>query len=124
MTAQLVEIAGQPMVLLTKSEFDRLSAAAINWSDIEKAVEAQNRRDSGEEYLPASVVDRIMSGESALKVWRTHRGLSQEELGQRVNRQGSMIAKLESGRAQGDILLWRALADALAADIDDIAPEA
>lgn len=123
MTAQLIEISGQKMVILTQQEYERLSAAAESWSDLEATVSARKRREAGEEYVPAEVVDRILAGESALKVWRKYRSLSQEALGEIVGCQGSMISKLESGRASGDIHLWRSLAVALDVDLDDIAPD-
>lgn len=120
MTAQFLEIAGKTMVLLEKAEFDRLSKAAENYSDIEAAVKAQERRNAGEEYVPAELVDRLMAGESPLRVWRKYRGLTQKELGEMVGRQDSWIAKLEGGKAIGDIATWRALAKALSVDLDDL----
>ena len=120
MTEQFVEIAGQQMVLLTRPEFDKLATAAENYADIEAAVSAQQRREAGEEYVPVELVDRLMAGESPLKVWREYRGLTLEGLGERVGRQGSMISKLEKGRNEGGIKLWQALAKALSVDLDDL----
>ena len=120
MTEQFVEIAGQQMVLLTRPEFDKLATAAENYADIEAAVAAQQRREAGEEYVPVELVDRLMAGESPLKVWREYRGLTLEGLGELVGRQGSMISKLEKGRNEGGIKLWQALAKALSVDLDDL----
>lgn len=36
-----------------------------------------------EEAIPAEVVERLVEGESPVKVWREHRGLTQEDLGSR-----------------------------------------
>ena len=123
MTAQFVEIAGEQMVMLTRREFERLAEAAENYADIEAAVEAQRRREAGEEYVPIELVDRLMAGESPLKVWREYRGLTLEALGDLVGRQGSMISKLEKGRNEGGIKLWQALAEALKIDLDDLLPK-
>lgn len=122
MTAQIIDIAGQKMVLLTRAEYDALALSAENFQDIALAVEAQQKRAAGEEYLPADFVDRLLAGEAPLKVWREHRGLTLDELGERVGRQGSMISKLENGRNEGGIRLWKALADALAVDLNDLIP--
>ena len=110
------------MVVLSRPEFERLTEAAENYADIEAAVMAQARREAGEEYFPSDLVDRLMEGESPLKVWREYRGLTLDELGQRVNRQGSMISKLEKGRAEGGVKLWRDLAKVLCVDLDDLVP--
>jgi len=122
MTVQQLEIAGQQMVLLTKSEFERLQEAAENYADICAAVAAQQRAQAGEEYVPGKLLDRIFAGESALKVWREHRGLTQDELAAKVGKQGSWLAKIEKGKLHGTVQIWRKLAAALDVDLDDILP--
>ena len=120
MTVQFVEIAGAQMVLLTREEFARLSADAENYADIVSAVEAQKRREEGEEYIPAEVVSKLLAGENPLKVWRNHRGLTLQQLGDKVGRRASCISKLELGQSEGGIKIWHALAKALDLDIDDL----
>lgn len=122
MTAQHIQIAGQAMVVLTQAEFERLADAAENYEDICAAVAAEQRRLSGEEYVPAELVNRIIDGESALKVWREYRDLTQEQLARAVGKQGSWLAKLENGRLKGDVHIWRKLASVLDVELDDIAP--
>ncbi|MFO1254363.1 MAG: helix-turn-helix transcriptional regulator [Sphingomonadaceae bacterium] len=122
MTAQFVEIAGAQMVLLDRKEFERLSEAAEHYDDIVAAVEAQKRRDAGEEYIPAEIVNRLVSDENPLKVWRQYRGLTLDGLGELVGRKGSFISKLEKGKAEGGIKLWQDLARALKLDLDDLLP--
>lgn len=122
MTAQFVEIAGSPMVILSREEFSRLSEAAECYAEIVSAVEAQRRRDEGEEYIPAEVVSRLVSGENPLLVWRNYRGLTLDALGERVGRKGSFISKLEKRKAEGGIRLWHDLAKALEVDLDDLVP--
>ena len=122
MTVQHIEIAGQSMVLLTRREFERLADAAENYSDICAAVEAQSRRETDDEYLPAEVVDRLLAGDSPLRVWRQHRGLTLEALANQVGCGSSMISKLEKGRNEGGIRLWKALAEALEVSVDDLLP--
>lgn len=122
MTAQFVEIAGAQMVLLSRADFDRLNEAAEHYSDIVAAVEAQKRKEEGEEYVPAEVVRQLLDGENPLKVWRKHRGMTLEALAEAVGRQGSFISKLEKGKAEGGIKLWKDIALALRVDLDDLIP--
>jgi hypothetical protein len=84
MTVQIVEIAGQKMAMLPVADYERLIDLAEDKADIFAAFESENRRKEGEEFLPAEMVDRILSGESALKVWRKHGSWSLEELGSAV----------------------------------------
>jgi len=122
MTAQMIEIAGAQMVVLTRKEFDELTEAAEHYADIVAAVEAQKRREAGEEYIPAEVVAQLVAGENPLKVWRTYRGLSLAALGQLVGHQASFMGKLEKGLNEGGIKLWQSLAKALNVDLEDLLP--
>lgn len=120
MTAQFVEIAGAQMVLVTREEYEKLSEAAEHYADIVAAVEAQKRREGGEEYIPAEVVGKLAAGENPLKVWRKYRGMTQEALAQRAGCKKGFISKLETGRNEGGVKLWRDLAKALDVDLDDL----
>lgn len=120
MTAQMIEIAGSQMVVLSRKEFDELIEAAEHYADIVAAVEAQKRREAGEEYVPGEVVAQLVAGENPLKVWRRHRGLTLAALGEMVGHKSSFIAKLEKGASEGGIKLWQSLAKALKVDLDDL----
>ena len=81
MTAQIVEIAGQKMAMLPIADYQRLLDLAEDKADLVAAMQAEQRRRDDEEYLPVAMADRILAGESALKVWRNHRGMTLAELG-------------------------------------------
>lgn len=124
MTVQYVEIAGQKMAMLPVAEFERLVDLAEDKVDVSAAVAAERRRDAGEEYVPFDLINRIIAGENALKVWREYRGLSREALGAKVGCGASMISKMEGGTRTGALALWQALASALDVTIEDILPSA
>ena len=122
MTAQHLEIGGQKMVVLSHAEFKRLRDAAENYEDICAAVDGRERAAAGEEFVPSELINRILDGESGLKVWREHRGHTQDGLAGKLGKQGSWLAKLENGKLKGDLGTWRALARELNVELDDIAP--
>lgn len=122
MTVQFVEIAGQKMAMLPFADYERLIDIAEDKADVSAAVLAEQRRDAGEDYLPAEMVDRILAGESALKLWRKFRGLTLAELSKASGSQQSMLSRVENGQLQGRPGLWRKLADALNVSVDDILP--
>ena len=124
MGVQIVEIAGQQMALLPVAEYERLMDLAEDRADIAAAMEAERRRREGEEFLPAAMVDRILDGENALRVWRQHRGLTLEALGRTVGARKSKLSEIENGIAKGEPALWRRLAEALNVSADDILPQA
>jgi DNA-binding XRE family transcriptional regulator len=122
MTVQIVEIAGHKMAMLPIADYERLLELAEDKADMLAAMQTEQRRREGEEYLPAEMVDRILSGESALKVWRKHRGMSLEALGAAVGVRKSFLSEIENGKARGAPALWRKLAEALNVSADDILP--
>ena len=124
MSVQIVEIAGQKMAMLPIADYERLLDIAEDKIDEAAAANAEQRRIEGEEYLPAEMVDRILGGESALRIWRKHRGLTQEKLASIVGMGTSFLSEIENGNRRGAPKLWRALAEALNVSADDILPEA
>lgn len=120
MTVQFVEIDGQKIALLPAGEFEKLAEAAEYRADMSAAIDAQARRDAGEEYLPQDMADRLLDGENPLRVWREYRGLSLDQLGEKVGRQASFLSKLERGASEGGVRLWVALAAALDVAVDDL----
>jgi len=123
MTAQIVEIAGRQMAILPIEDYQRLIEIVEDKADEAAADKSKQRRMEGEEYLPATMVDRILEGENPLKVWREYRGVSGIELARLANVHASTISKLEKGQRQGTRAVWRALADALRVESQDIQPD-
>ncbi|HKQ27519.1 MAG TPA: helix-turn-helix transcriptional regulator [Burkholderiales bacterium] len=122
MTAQIVEIAGQRIAMLPAEEFERLLELAEDQADADAADAADRRRDEGEEYVPLEIVDRLLAGESPLKVWRQYRDLTQEDLARIIGKTVATVSRIESGKMGGTRSDWRRLADALNVSVDDILP--
>lgn len=109
------------MVTIPRAEYDRLVAAAEVLSDIEAYDRAKAALASGEEELiPAEYVDRILNGESPLRVWRAYRGLTQVKLSEASGVNRVQIADIEAGRKNGSVATLKALAEALGVTIDEI----
>lgn len=122
MTVQIVDIAGQRMAILPEAEYRQLAEIAEENADIDAAIRAERRHAEGEEYVPAAIVARLVNGEPPLKVWREYRGLTQQELGERLGLSKMMISGLETGKRDTSSRNWRRLADTLSVDIDDLIP--
>jgi DNA-binding XRE family transcriptional regulator len=123
MTVQIVEIAGQKMAVLPVTDYERLVDIAEDRADALAAIAAEERRVAGEEYLPADMVDRLLAGESPLKVWRQYRGMTLAQLSATVGIGPSFLSDIENGNRRGKPGLWRKLAEALSVSADDILPQ-
>lgn len=123
MVVQFVEIAGQKMAVLPVADYERLLDLAEDRADVLAAAAAEKRRLDGEEYLPAAMVDRMLAGESPLRVWRTHRGTTLAALGTAAGVSVGFLSDIELGKRRGKPGLWRKLAEALGVSADDILPQ-
>ncbi len=120
MGAQIVEIAGEKMAVLPVADYERLLELAEDRVDVEAALAAERRRTAGEEYVPSEVVDRILGGETPLRVWRQYRNLSLKQLSEASKIGLSYISELERGLKNGPGHVWSKLARALGVSIEDI----
>lgn len=123
MTVQFIEISGQRMAMLSVTDYERLLDLAEDRADELAADRAHERRLAGEEYVPIELLDQIMAGESALRVWRKYRGMTQAQLAEYAGTGAAFVSLIENGERKGSALLWRKLAAALNVSADDILPE-
>lgn len=80
--------------------------------------EAKVKKD--EELFPIELTERLINGESALRVYREYRGFTQTQLATKVNLTQATIAELEKGKQKGSIETWKALSHILNVDIDEL----
>ena len=109
------------MVTIPREEYERLLALAEDAEDAAAVARFRARLAAGEEELvPAAVVDRLLGGESPVRVWREHRGLTQSGLGRASGVNRVVVADIEAGRKGGSVRSLKALAAALGVGIDDL----
>ena len=73
-----------------------------------------------EEQLPLAIADRIMGGESEVRVFREHRGLTQAELADTVGISVPYLSQIEARRRRPSTAVLRRLATRLGVTIDDL----
>ena len=109
------------MVTIPRDEYDRLRAAAEDLADLQAFDRAKAGLASGkDELIPAEYGNRLLNGESALRVYRDLRSLTQVALAEKAGVSRVTIAEIETGRKKGSIATLRALADALGVTLDDL----
>jgi hypothetical protein len=93
---------------------------AEDLADIRAGDEALAAIEAGEGTLPLDLVRRLCDGESPLRVWRGHRGLSVAALASASGLDESTIVSLEGEGAPIPPELRDALARALNINADDL----
>jgi DNA-binding XRE family transcriptional regulator len=110
------------MVTIPRAEYDRLRAAAEDLADLQAFDRAKTALAVGEdELIPTEYANRLLNGDSPLRVYRDLRGLTQNDLAGRAGVNRVTVAEIETGRKQGSVSTLRKLAGALGVAVDDLA---
>jgi DNA-binding XRE family transcriptional regulator len=108
-------------VTIPREEYERLRAAAEDLADLQSHDRAKAALAAGaEELIPAVYANRLLDGESPLRVYRNLRGMTQATLAERAGVNRVTVAEIETGRKQGSVASLRALAGALDVTLDDL----
>ena len=109
------------MITITRAEYDRLREAAEDLADLETYSRIKADIAAGrEELIPSEFVDRMINGESPVRVFRDLRGMTQTALAAASGVNRVQIADIEARRKTGSVETLRKLAEALRVMIDDL----
>lgn len=122
MSVRILETDGKPaFAVLPIDEYRKLLELAEDARDAEALRRAARRYAAGEqESIPAAVVDRLLAGESPIRVWREYRGLTAAVLAEMLEVTPAHVSKLETGKGEPSIALLRKLSAVLDVDIDSL----
>jgi DNA-binding Xre family transcriptional regulator len=86
---------------------DRLAAAAY-------------ARTRDQESVPQPMIDRLLAGESPVRVWREHRGLTLADLAAKAGIGKGYLSQIEKRQRNGTVATLRKLAEALGVELGDL----
>ena len=112
----ILDAAGQP------------AFAVIPWRDYEEAVETMlsdeqlydRAKAENDESFPIDISDQLLAGQSPVRVYRNHRGLTQRELAAAAGIHTVYLSQIETGKRTGSAKTLAALAKALQVAVDDL----
>lgn len=110
-TAETVTLSRRDFEALVAAAEDRIDAAAID--DQEQREAFLGTAEARADYLPSALVDRLLAGESPVRIWREHRGLTATALAQAAGVSVSYLSEIEAGRKPGSVAALRALGSTL-----------
>ena len=121
-TGQEITRKGKEFAVIPFDDLQKLMEDAEMLADINAFDAAKGGLERGEdELIPLEITERRLAGESAVKVWREHRGLTQEGLAKASEVSRAMIAAIEAGHKKGGIGTLKKLAGALKVDLGNLA---
>ncbi len=113
---------GKEFAVIPVEKLQRLIDDAEMLADVKAYDAARARIDRGEdEIIPFEITERRVAGESTVRIWREHRGLTQEKLAKASKVSRGMIGAIEAGHKRGGIDTLRKLAAALKVSLDNLA---
>jgi DNA-binding XRE family transcriptional regulator len=119
---QIIERDGKPeWAILPYEDYLHLIEQAELLEDIRDfdAISAAIERGD-EELIPADVVNAILDGQNPVKVWREHRGLTQQQLADAVQISKPYLSQIETGKRSGTTDVLAAIAKALDVSLEQI----
>lgn len=120
MSVQILEHEGRPaFALMPIEEYERLVAALEDAHDAATIEEFYRRLVSGEEQtFPAEVADRLLAGEHPVRVLRSHRGMTLQQVADACGVTNSHISQIENGKRSMSTELLKKMAEALRVDAE------
>lgn len=113
------------VAILPRKEYEVLAAKAREADEDfgTACLVARARKEiaAGMPLIPKHVVDRIVSGENALRAFREWRGETQVDIAHKTRLGQGYISDLESGRRKGTTAALKKIADVLKVPLDLIA---
>ena len=105
MTAVLFKTpGGEDMVVLSRTDYEALVEKAELATDARDVAIFRSRRLLGvEEMIPDDFANRLIAGESPIRVYRELRRLSARELAERTGISAAFLSEIESGKKDGGI---------------------
>jgi DNA-binding XRE family transcriptional regulator len=122
-TVKILESKGKPaFAVLPYDEYVALRELAEDAQDAVTLARFAKRYASGkEETVPVDVVDRLLAGESPLRVWREFRGMTAAQVAAAVRITPAHVSKIESGKGEPSVALLKRLARVLGVDMEVLA---
>ncbi len=119
---QIIERDGKPeWAILPYEDYLKLLEEAEMLEDIRDYDAAKAELEKGgDELIPSEVVFAILDGENRIKVWREYRGLTQQQLVDKVKISKPYLSQIETGKRTGTTDILSAIAKALDVSLDEI----
>lgn len=117
MIPDTIERDGIRYVLVPEAEYRRLVAAEEDRDDVRLYDQA---KAAASEHLPFELAERMVAGESPIRVFREHRGLTQDRLAASAGISKPFLSQLENGLRTPSLETAMRLAAVLSVDVDDL----
>jgi DNA-binding XRE family transcriptional regulator len=114
---EIIERSGVRYVMVREDEYLRLRAAEEDLEDVRLYDEAKAKPS---EFTPLELTERMLDGESPVRVYREYRGFTQDQLGAQAGISKPFLSQIENGIRTPSLDTLKRLAEVLRVDMDDL----
>ena len=120
MKAQIIEKNGHPeFAVIPYADYQHFLELLEDELDARTVADFHEAYSAGREFLiPEEIMRREFAGESPAKLWREHRGMTQQELAKRAGISTPYLSQIENGKRQGTVETLSAIARSLDVPLD------
>lgn len=121
MAVNVIEIENKQFAMVPLDMYNDMVEELEDMEDIQQALVIQRQIKNGEmPTYPAAMVEALIDGENPVKIYREHKGLTQQELAEKIGQTLSTIEKIENGEMEATISVMKEIAKVLDTDIDSL----
>ena len=113
-------VGGRPeFAVIPYADYQHFLELLEDESDARSVAEFHEAYSAGREILiPDEIMRRELAGESPIKLWREHRGMTQQEVALQAGISKAYLSQIETGKRQGTVETLSAIARALDLPLD------
>ncbi|MSO92547.1 MAG: XRE family transcriptional regulator [Rhodospirillales bacterium] len=104
---------------VTRSQFKALAERVEDLEDVLFLSRAEASSDE-RKYLPVKMVERMVAGESRIRIWRENRGMTAKMLAEAAGVDPAYLSEIETGKKPGSVKALQSVAKALRVSLDDV----
>jgi len=115
MKAQIIENDGRPeFAVISYEDYLHFLELLEDEADVRAVAEFHEAYQAGREFLvPEEIVRRELAGESPIRIWREHRGMTQQKLANSAGISKPFLSQIECGKRKGTAETLSAIARSL-----------
>jgi DNA-binding Xre family transcriptional regulator len=106
-------------VTISRAEYEELLRRLEDAEDLRDLRFAAARTDAAD-YLSADLVKRMIAGESKVRIWWEHRGMTAKALADQSTVSAAYLSQIETGAKPGSVRALTAIARTLRVAVDDL----
>jgi len=116
----ILDNRGKPeYAVIPWGEYKRLASMDAEGAMTDEELYDLSKATGGESF-PATVVDRLLTGENPIRVYRDHRRLTQKQLAEAAGINPVYLSQIETGKRTGSARTLASIAGALDVEVADL----